>query len=74
MHSQSNSLIKANVCFPFADDFGEEISPEMWQEAAWTVIDTFFEEKGLVRQQIDSFNEFVEVCMVFFTTNHSDTV
>ncbi len=29
------------------------------QEDAWTVITAFFEEKGLVRQQLDSFNEFV---------------
>ena len=30
------------------------------QMDAWTVIDSYFEEKGLVRQQIDSFNEFVD--------------
>lgn len=29
------------------------------QEDAWAVITAFFEEKGLVRQQLDSFNEFV---------------
>jgi DNA-directed RNA polymerase II subunit RPB2 len=55
------------------DDFfdtvaGEEIkmdydlSPadeEITQEDAWIVIDRYFEEKGLVRQQIDSFDEFI---------------
>lgn len=29
------------------------------QEDAWAVISAFFEEKGLVRQQLDSFNEFI---------------
>lgn len=32
---------------------------EITQEDAWAVISAFFEEKGLVRQQLDSFNEFV---------------
>lgn len=30
------------------------------EEDYWTVINTFFEDKGLVRQQLESFNEFVE--------------
>ena len=33
------------------------------QEDAWTVITSFFEEKGLVRQQLDSFNEFIDNTM-----------
>lgn len=37
------------------DEFEEEIT----QEDAWVVIDKYFEEKGLVRQQIDSFDEFL---------------
>ena len=35
----------------------------MKQEDYWTIITTFFEEKGLVRQQLESFNEFVENTM-----------
>ncbi len=31
----------------------------MLQEDAWTVISAYFEDKGLVRQQLDSFNEFI---------------
>lgn len=31
----------------------------MWQEACWVVISSFFTEKGLVRQQLDSFDEFI---------------
>lgn len=30
------------------------------QEDYWTVISAYFEGKGLVRQQLESFNEFVE--------------
>lgn len=33
----------------------------MWQEACWTVISSYFEEKGLVRQQLDSFDEFIQM-------------
>lgn len=41
------------------DDESEEIS----QEDAWTVISSYFEEKGLVRQQLDSFDEFIQNTM-----------
>lgn len=41
------------------DDGSQEIS----QEDAWAVISAFFEEKGLVRQQLDSFNEFIQNTM-----------
>ncbi len=34
---------------------------EEWQEACWSVIDAYFQEKGLVQQQLSSFNEFIEV-------------
>ena len=37
-------------------DFGTD---EITQEDAWVVIDKYFKEKGLVGQQIDSFDEFV---------------
>ncbi|KAL7423067.1 DNA-dependent RNA polymerase II [Cryptotrichosporon argae] len=33
------------------------------QEDYWTIINSFFEDKGLVRQQLESFNEFVENTM-----------
>ncbi len=29
------------------------------QEDAWIVIDKYFSEKGLVRQQLDSFDDFI---------------
>jgi DNA-directed RNA polymerase II subunit RPB2 len=39
----------------------EDISPDLWQEACWIVISSYFEEKGLVRQQLDSFDEFIQM-------------
>ena len=42
------------------DDYQDcDVSPEMWQESCWVVISAYFNEKGLVRQQLDSFDEFV---------------
>uniref|UniRef100_A0A914C9Z3 DNA-directed RNA polymerase subunit beta n=1 Tax=Acrobeloides nanus TaxID=290746 RepID=A0A914C9Z3_9BILA len=43
------------------DEDEEEISPELWQEACWVVISAYFDEKGLVRQQLDSFDEFIQM-------------
>ncbi|KAJ3451127.1 intein-containing DNA-directed RNA polymerase subunit beta precursor [Anaeramoeba flamelloides] len=40
-----------------------ENTEEINQEDTWIVIDSFFEVKGLVRQQLDSFNEFVNCSM-----------
>ncbi|VDN08718.1 unnamed protein product, partial [Dibothriocephalus latus] len=43
---------------PENDD--DEITPDLWQEACWIVISSYFDEKGLVRQQLDSFDEFIQ--------------
>jgi DNA-directed RNA polymerase II subunit RPB2 len=40
-----------------------EDAAEITQEDCWQVISSFFEEKGLVRQQLDSFDEFVQSTM-----------
>ncbi len=32
---------------------------EISQEDAWAVISAYFDDKGLVRQQLDSFDEFI---------------
>ena len=47
------------------DGDGEEArdEDEITQEDAWTVISAYFEEKGLVRQQLDSFDEFIQNTM-----------
>lgn len=47
---------------------GDEFDPaeeeeEITQEDAWAVISAYFEEKGLVRQQLDSFDEFIQNTM-----------
>ena len=37
-----------------------EQEEEINQEEVWTVIDEYFRKKGLVGQQLDSFDEFVK--------------
>uniref|UniRef100_G1QFC2 DNA-directed RNA polymerase subunit beta n=1 Tax=Myotis lucifugus TaxID=59463 RepID=G1QFC2_MYOLU len=43
------------------NEHDDEITPELWQEACWIVISSYFDEKGLVRQQLDSFDEFIQM-------------
>ena len=45
----------------YEEDDGDEITPDLWQEACWIVISSYFDEKGLVRQQLDSFDEFIQM-------------
>lgn len=42
-------------------DEENDITPDLWQEACWVVISSYFDEKGLVRQQLDSFDEFIQM-------------
>lgn len=42
-------------------NIGEEIPPEEWQDACWQVIRSYFYEKGVVRQQLDSFDNFSQI-------------
>ena len=48
-------------------DMGEENvaveEEEVGREDAWTVISSFLRGKGLARQQLDSFNEFIQHTM-----------
>ena len=41
------------------DDIPNEEDEDITQEDAWIVIDKYFREKGLVRQQLDSFDDFI---------------
>lgn len=41
------------------DAEGMEDFEEITSEDAWVIIDTYFKEKGLVKQQTDSFDEFI---------------
>jgi DNA-directed RNA polymerase II subunit RPB2 len=57
-------IINSISLFPeaaYADDEDEDISSDLWQEACWIVISSYFDEKGLVRQQLDSFDEFIQM-------------
>lgn len=53
------------MIFVPAEVYGEEetddLTPDQWQEACWIVISSYFDEKGLVRQQLDSFDEFIQM-------------
>eukprot|EP01040_Poterioochromonas_malhamensis_P024476 gene24476-30275_t len=42
------------------DEEGDFIDGEITQEDAWVVIDLYFAEKGLVKQQVDSFDRFID--------------
>ncbi|CAA0825111.1 DNA-directed RNA polymerase II subunit 2 [Striga hermonthica] len=44
-------------------EYDDEDEEEITQEDAWAVISAYFEEKGLVRQQLDSFDEFIQNTM-----------
>lgn len=46
----------------------EEEDEEISQDDAWAVISAYFKEKGLVRQQLDSFNEFIQDTMQMIVT------
>lgn len=52
----------------------EEDYEEITQEDCWTVITSFFEQKGLVRQQLDSFDEFVQNTMQELVDENSDLI
>lgn len=57
---------KSVFCFFLKDQYDDpeeddEITTDIWQEGCWTVISSYFEEKGLVRQQLDSFDEFIQM-------------
>ena len=52
----------------------EEEDGEITQEDCWTIISSFFDEKGLVRQQLDSFDEFVHHTMQELIDESGDLV
>ncbi|KAL9267560.1 DNA-directed RNA polymerase II subunit RPB2-like protein [Drosera capensis] len=42
------------------EQYGDDDDEEITQEDAWAVISAYFEERGLVGQQLDSFDEFIQ--------------
>ncbi|ORY91332.1 DNA-directed RNA polymerase II subunit RPB2 [Syncephalastrum racemosum] len=51
-----------------------EVEEPITQEDCWVVITAFFDEKGLVRQQLDSFDEFVQNTMQELVDENSNLV
>ena len=47
---------------------------EITQEDCWSVISSFFDQKGLVRQQLDSFDEFVQNTMQELVDENADLI
>ena len=56
------------------DDEEDEEAEEITQEDCWTVISAFFDQKGLVRQQLDSFDEFVQNTMQELVDENADLI
>ena len=55
-------------------DDEEEEEEEFTQEDCWNVISSFFDEKGLVRQQLDSFDEFVQNTIQELVDENADLI
>ena len=57
-------------------DMGEEEDDyeEITQEDCWHIISSFFDQKGLVRQQLDSFDEFVQNTMQELVDENADLI
>ncbi|KAI5298892.1 hypothetical protein KEM56_003689, partial [Ascosphaera pollenicola] len=47
----------------YDDEFFEDDEKHITSEDCWTVISSFFEAKGLVSQQLDSYDEFITTTM-----------
>ncbi|XP_055333554.1 DNA-directed RNA polymerase II subunit RPB2-like [Paramacrobiotus metropolitanus] len=50
---------KAGLSDYIDEDVYAALGSAGWEEAAWLIIQSFFDDKGLVQQQLDSFNKFV---------------
>lgn len=55
-------------------DYEADEYDEITQEDCWTIITSFFDEKGLVRQQLDSFDEFVQNTMQELVDESADLI
>ncbi|KAF8756235.1 DNA-directed RNA polymerase subunit beta' [Rhizoctonia solani] len=55
-------------------DYDVDDYDEITQEDCWTIITSFFDEKGLVRQQLDSFDEFVQNTMQELVDERADLI
>ncbi|KAK0198899.1 DNA-dependent RNA polymerase II second largest subunit [Armillaria mellea] len=60
--------------YDMGEDEEDDDYKEITQEDCWTVISSFFEQKGLVRQQLDSFDEFVQNTMQELVDENADLI
>ncbi|KAI3386255.1 hypothetical protein SNEBB_000353 [Seison nebaliae] len=58
-YNVSNSYVSEYENQTCADN--DEIKTDLWQEACWVIIASYFRERGLVRQQLESFDDFLKV-------------
>lgn len=65
---------EADTGYGALDDEAADEYEEITQEDCWTVISSFFEQKGLVRQQLDSFDEFVQNTMQELVDENADLI
>jgi uncharacterized protein YqeY len=56
----SNILNETTTSTMNYNHFNDVLDEEITQEDAWVIINKYFETKGLVRQQLDSFDEFLQ--------------
>ena len=60
---------------PYNDDYLDEEEEEgITAEDCWTVVSSFFDTKGLVSQQLDSFDEFVSTTMQELVAENSQLI
>ena len=52
----------------------ENVEGEFAEDERWIVVSSFFQEKGLVRQQLDSFREFMENTLQEIVIENGDVV
>ncbi|KAL7668904.1 hypothetical protein ACOME3_009586 [Neoechinorhynchus agilis] len=65
---------RARRPLPSSLENGNEIDESQWQEACWLVISSFFQDKGLVCQQIESYNKFVDLGMQEVVNDSEDVL
>ncbi|KAI0347765.1 DNA-directed RNA polymerase II, subunit 2 [Trametopsis cervina] len=63
----------ADTGYDDSEDEDEEYE-EITEDDCWTVISGFFAQKGLVRQQLDSFDEFVQNTMQELVDENADLI
>lgn len=64
----------AETGYEMGDEEYDEDYEQITQEDCWTIISSFFDAKGLVRQQLDSFDEFVQNTMQELVDENSDLI